>query len=309
MDLNYRIIWADDNLANRSMQTIIGKVKAHILSHGFNPNIIMCYNLSDLQNAVNIPSKCRDIDLIISDYNLGSGKHCTEILNLMAREKIYAELVLYATGANTLKSDLLSNHGITRITVLDRQGMDLAEEIIDIIGWHLDKEFDVESFRGIVLDESSKIDILMEEIIRKVLGQSIEEGIRIDSFSCLKELITNHLDEFKDKTAAFTNCDDLLSSDKCDEFIKLLDSRKKSLGIESMLDSLQCVNRHNSKHYMELQKKRNRLSHDQRDDLVGLKNEYVAVFKDYNSFKRSLSEANVEIDAVISSLYDSSLFE
>jgi hypothetical protein len=227
----------------------------------------------------------------------------------MARERIYAELVLYATNANTLKSDLLNNYDITRISVLDRQGMDLADEIIDIIGWHLDKEFDVESFRGIVLNESSDIDVLMEEVIRKILSWGVEHEVRDATFKHLSGLIKGHLKIKLKGIQTFVDCNVLQSEDNCNKFMKLLDSRKKSKGTELILEELKCRNKHNSTHYKELQDKRNRLGHDPSNGLTQIKEDYVSVFRDYNHFKHSLIAANKEIEKMLAEYNDPNMFE
>ena len=167
MQLDYNILWIDDDLSDYIERGAIENLKEYIFSDlGFVPNVVTITEAAGFE----IDQDELKYDLIISDYNLGddsnTGVHVVERI----REHYLTEILFYTGNISTdIEATLRTAlKNIDRITI--HIGRDsLIEKIQELIQLSVQKLLELNATRGLITAITSELDIEMELIAHKML--------------------------------------------------------------------------------------------------------------------------------------------
>lgn len=176
MKLNYKIIWVEDKIDTRPFLSLIDNVKNHLKNEFFNVHIDTAEDFDEFKEKY---EDSQTYDLIITDLNLNES-HGSEVIDFIRDEKhILTEIFFYSANSE-LSTTKLANS--SRITFYQLDGQDYHKElqnsIIEVINLTIAKFQNIITMRGMIMQESSSLDLKMEEIIRKqLINPDLEEHI------------------------------------------------------------------------------------------------------------------------------------
>lgn len=176
MKLNYKIIWVEDKIDTRPFLSLIDNVKSHLENEFFNVHIDTAEDFDEFKGKY---EDSQTYDLIITDLNLNES-HGSEVIDFIRDEKhILTEIFFYSANSE-LSTTKLANS--SRITFYQLDGQDYHKElqssIIEVINLTIAKFQNIITMRGMIMQETSSLDLKMEEIVRKQLrNPKLEEHI------------------------------------------------------------------------------------------------------------------------------------
>lgn len=176
MKLNYKIIWVEDKIDTRPFLSLIDNVKSHLENEFFNVYIDTAEDFDEFKEKY---EDSQTYDLIITDLNLNES-HGNEVIDFIRDEKhILTEIFFYSANSE-LSTTKLANS--SRITFYQLDGQDYHKElqnsIIEVINLTIAKFQNIITMRGMIMQETSSLDLKMEEIVRKQLSNpNLEEHI------------------------------------------------------------------------------------------------------------------------------------
>ncbi len=187
MKLNYKIIWVEDKIDTRPFLSLISSVKSHLTNEFFNVSIDTA---EDFEEFITKYDSGQIYDLIITDLNLNES-HGNEVIDFLRDEKhVLTEIFFYSANSELSNIKLINS---SRITFHQLDGQDyhkqLQNSIIELIDMTISKFQNIVTMRGMIMQETSSLDLRMEEIVRLQLRNSkLEKHI-----SPLKEKILDKI--------------------------------------------------------------------------------------------------------------------
>lgn len=168
MKLDYNILWVDDRIKERPFQRILSETKGFLLDQYFNCNII---EAEDFKEFVEIFSEKKEFDIIITDYSLNEGTFGNQVINFIRdSQHNFTEIFFYSANENVKDIKLFSNNRITFFQLTGGDYKELENEILEVINQTIKKFQNIIAMRGMIMHETSSLDLKMEEIVRKQLN-------------------------------------------------------------------------------------------------------------------------------------------
>ena len=173
MKLEYKILWIEDD--ENWLRVPLKKIEQSISDYGFIPKIDVVLDCDvssyDLFNY----------DMIFVDYNLDK---CTpkqygdKILSELQSKKIYADSIFYSSSNIDNLYSKVKESDLINVSVLPRDVFksENIKQVLNIIGYFLKKELDLNTMRGIMMSEVAHFDNRIWELLEKV--QTKEEIIK-----------------------------------------------------------------------------------------------------------------------------------
>ncbi len=167
MKLDYKILWLDDKIEELFVEDqYIEEIDAFLKDEGFNPIIITVSKEEEFFKELD-----DSFDLILTDYHLNR-INGNEIVDTVRDKSILTEIMFYTAQAedlNSIKKD--------RITFLETRGLKTQgnhQEVLIIhlkklIGLTIKKFQHIVAMRGLIMQETSSLDMQMLEIINLAL--------------------------------------------------------------------------------------------------------------------------------------------
>jgi len=176
MKLNYKIIWVEDKIDTRPFLSLIENVKSHLENEFFNVQIDTAEDFDEFKEKF---EDSQTYDLIITDLNLNES-HGNQVIDFIRDEKHVLTEIFFYSANNELATTKLANS--SRITFYQLDGQDYHKElqysIIEVINLTIAKFQNIITMRGMIMHETSSLDLKMEEIVRKQLSNpDLEEHI------------------------------------------------------------------------------------------------------------------------------------
>jgi len=169
MKLEYKILWLDDKIKDFIEDGFIEEVEEHLLDNNFIPIIIPVSKTEDFFKELD-----SSFDLILTDYHLNNDENGEKVINELRRNSVMTEVLFY-----TAKADLTDAKKIDRVSFLEtgrKVGTEHIENVIaktiDLIDLTIKKFQHIVSMRGMIMQETSSLDVEMEIILKKLISKS-----------------------------------------------------------------------------------------------------------------------------------------
>jgi len=185
MNLDYKILWIDDNLQSYIDNNSVKSIEEFLSDRGFEPIIETVVDESDVIDESNKdnPLFRRDYDVIISDFNLLETNGDKVIRKIRDTWKIDADILLYSAKTDYKNDSNAQNNlaFIDRVTFhFGRET--LLERIEELIELTLRKLLELNATRGLITAATSYLDVEIEHLFfllidldgNKELKQKIE---------------------------------------------------------------------------------------------------------------------------------------
>lgn len=189
MKLEYKILWLDDQIQDFIDDEMIQEVEEYLVEQGFQPKIITVSKSEDFFKSLD-----DSFDLLLTDYHLNDINGDEVIKKIRSQEySVLSEVLFY-----TAKADLKDTDKISRVSFLETNTLlgDHRELVlkatINLIGLTLKKFQNIIAMRGMIMHETSSLDVEMIEIIKKALkNENLNfEEVSISIYDQLIELFT-----------------------------------------------------------------------------------------------------------------------
>lgn len=197
MKLDYNILWVDDRIKERPFQKILGETKDFLSYQHFNCNII---ETEDFNEFKEIFSKKNEFDIIITDYTLNDETFGSQVIDFVRDSKHnFTEIFFYSANDNVKDIKLFSNNRITFFQLTGGDYKELGSEIMEVINQTIKKFQNIVAMRGMIMNETSSLDVEIEDILSKIIDKGDQKIIEIIKKKFLK---TN-----SDFAERISNCD------------------------------------------------------------------------------------------------------
>jgi len=176
MKLDYKILWLDDQIKDFIEDEIIEEVEEYLSLNGFRPEVITTSKSDDFFEKLD-----NSYDLILTDYHLNDINGDEVIKKIRSQDySVMTEILFY-----TAKADLKDTDKISRVSFLETNTLlgDHRDEVlratIKLIELTIKKFQSIVAMRGMIMHETSTLDVEMENILQKIVdgSQAPEEVI------------------------------------------------------------------------------------------------------------------------------------
>lgn len=210
MRRHYKMLWFEDE--SRWLKGFLPKIKKFLLESGF---ILYYDHFQNVKDLDSLADKINDYDLICVDYTLKGGTGDRLIENIRKSE-LYTEIVFYSQNGEESVREIMKDLRVDGIYCAGERGEEFEDKIKNIINTTIKKVQDLTNLRGLVMAETSELDVKMEEIIEalfnKPFGLVTDEDktvIKEKSLKSLKDMISTleKLDEKNNLTELLKKLD------------------------------------------------------------------------------------------------------
>jgi CheY-like chemotaxis protein len=271
MKLKYKIIlFEDDKTYAESLETLL---KDALKDLGFELTLIIKTNGQKLAQVITD----EDIDLVLVDLNLDSGKTGGRIIERLRAGKFYKEVIFYSDQKEEFDK-MVKKMGPIEGIYYQEGRRDLFKKIMKIIEITLKKIQDISNLRGLVIAETIDLEAKMDKLILKYFDLNEDEKIDIFKLQILGP-------EFFTATKKIG-----LINKVCKEKIKKLNEKyqrmtngPKRRKLKERVDAFTNLNKEFKKIEDEIIKIRNTLAHVK--ESATEKNILRSILKDYKEIK------------------------
>lgn len=175
MKLDYKILWLDDKIKSvvlADYQDDIEDLKEYIKSLGFKETIDFVRTEEELFSKLD---EAGEYDLIMTDYHLdetkGNTRNGDDIIKTIRERDIFTEIMFYSAQGEVKDTDRLDR--ITFFESFRVLGDDHYEKIFrkakELIELTVRKFQNIVTMRGMIMQETSSLDVEMEKILKKII--------------------------------------------------------------------------------------------------------------------------------------------
>lgn len=168
MRLDFNALWVDDQPDSVRAQTV--PIARRMEEEGFKFSPSPCQSIKDVRELVADSVFSDEIDLILVDWDLGSGVYGQEAIVAIRETVPFKDIIFYSahTPVETLRKAAFDN-GIEGVFCVDRG--ELVGEVIRMFESLVKKVLDLDHTRGIVMGATSDIDQMVVECLTTIHGK------------------------------------------------------------------------------------------------------------------------------------------
>ncbi len=162
MKLEYKVLWFEDQFEH--IKGDVERIEEYVRSFGFEPNFVHKDKISssEIESLSTALDNYNPYDLIIFDYDLGSGSEKGLNIAHHLRNKIYTDMVFYSGQVPADLRRLLYENEVDGVFIVHRS--EFYDDIERIIEDHIKRMSDINNVRGVVMSATSAMDIDLREI-------------------------------------------------------------------------------------------------------------------------------------------------
>ncbi len=192
MKLTYNILWFEDQFD--AITPSVDRLEGFIRDEGLIPVLEKRNGITE-EEIYKISDKLErnnPYDLVIFDFDMGEGSLDGIEIAKILRTNIYTDMVFYSGKKPDEISELVYKNGVQGVYIAHK--LNLIDEVEPLIQDQIKKISSLNGARGLVMSESSQIDIdLRNKVINVVKGFSREE---LDTITKkIKERLSSKLNE------------------------------------------------------------------------------------------------------------------
>ena len=162
MRLDFNVLWVDDQ-PNR-VESQIKRITKQMEDEGFQFNSTLCKSMDDVRKLIAENIFTDEIDLILVDWDLGSGVEGQDAIVAIRETVPYKDVVFYSAQnpADTLRK-LAFEKGVEGVYCASRE--ELVDEVWGVFESLVKKVLDLDHTRGIVMGATSDIDDMVNQCL------------------------------------------------------------------------------------------------------------------------------------------------
>lgn len=272
--LKYRILWVDDNIETYIDLAVDEEFEIFLRNYGFDPEII---KFETAESALEHIQDDNKFDLILSDLNLAGGEQGDSLIKKIRDGEIFTEILFYSAQPEfeSVAKELYRDR-VSFLSLVGDEGNRLFKDRVRrLISLTISKLQELDNMRGLVMAETSELDVLIEDILIEIMSNDNEQTKNLRVY--MVEKIKENNDQ---RQALFEKIEELTHS----QLIKhrtLFDASKKSRTLNEYLkksgltesnESFRDFHQHYEKDVLQT---RNDMAHAKSDVIDGI--EYLVL--------------------------------
>ncbi len=272
--LKYRILWVDDNIETYIDLAVDEEFEIFLRNYGFDPEII---KFETAESALEHIKDDNKFDLILSDLNLTGGEQGDSLIKKIRDGEIFTEILFYSAQPEfeSIAKELYRDR-VSFLSLVGDEGNRLFKDRVRrLISLTISKLQELDNMRGLVMAETSELDVLIEDILIEIMSNDNEQTKNLRVY--MVEKIKENNDQ---RQALFEKIEELTHS----QLIKhrtLFDASKKSRTLNEYLKKSRLTESNESfkdfhQHYeKDVLQTRNDMAHAKSDVIDGI--EYLVL--------------------------------
>jgi hypothetical protein len=211
MRLDFNVLWVDDQPERVDAQ--ITAIKRLMAKEGFEFRAKVCTSVKEIQSAISDNLFTDEIDLILVDWDLGSGVVGQDAIVEIRHAAQYKDVVFYS--AQTTPKELRKaafERELEGIYCASRE--QLIDEVMGVFESLVKKVLDLDHTRGIVMGGTSDIDNLVNQCLRFTVNKHLDDAGKATFFKDALDLVKDQMKELSKQAKALEKATTL------DEFFK-----------------------------------------------------------------------------------------
>lgn len=172
MRLDFTVLWIDDQ--QKHVASFSEGLRLQLLEKGFDLEVIPIESLENIQGVVGSHVHVDSIDLVLVDYDLGSGAGGDQALVNIRRHFPFKEVIFYSASDTEKLRKIAFDSKIDGVYFSTR--LSLVSDTAQVIDKLLHKVLDLDHMRGVVMSASSDIDFLVERSLHAVYERLDQPG-------------------------------------------------------------------------------------------------------------------------------------
>lgn len=166
MRLDFKVLWIDDQQGG--VRGVLDHLRDHVEEEGFRLEVFPVETLEHASALITDHVWADGIDLVLVDFDLGSGSGGELALGQIKRLMPYKEVVFYSSRATADLRKLAYDEGVEGVYCANRTS--LAETITGVFDALVKKVLDINHCRGIILGATSDVDDVVNGILSTIAG-------------------------------------------------------------------------------------------------------------------------------------------
>lgn len=187
MQIEYKILWLDDQIESFIDDEYVDEIKDYLENEGFEAIVETVNNSDDFFSQLD-----NTYDLILTDYHMDTMNGDEVVNKIRNQSKILSEILFY-----TARADLKDICKMDRVSFLqtDSQGdtheKAVVNKIKNLISLTIQKFHDIVVMRGMIMNETSDMDNQKLEMIKQYINSSDGEKTKDLKSDILNEVNTH----------------------------------------------------------------------------------------------------------------------
>ncbi len=171
MRLDFKALWIDDQPTHvRSFREGIQRSLAEL---GFELEVVEVSSLAKVDEVIGQHIHDDGIDLVLVDYDLGSGSGGEQALAKVRKQFPYKDLIFYSVHDREQLRRIAYEGHLDSLYFSTR--LSLVEDTVSVIQKMLHKVMDIDHMRGVVMSATSDIDFVVERSVLAVYERATPE--------------------------------------------------------------------------------------------------------------------------------------
>lgn len=171
MRLDFKILWIDDQ--PKHVKSFAEGIEFKLDELGFALDVVKLESLTDAENLASEHIHSDGIDLVMVDFDLGTGAGGAEALQAIRKCFPYKEVVFYSAKDTKELRKIAYDANVDGIVFSTR--LSLVTDTIQVIENMLRRVMDIDHMRGVVMSATSDIDFLVEHTLLALYEKLDEE--------------------------------------------------------------------------------------------------------------------------------------
>ncbi|CAA6813544.1 MAG: Unknown protein [uncultured Campylobacterales bacterium] len=160
MRLKYNILWFDDD--TDWIESVEDDIQEFLLENGFILNFDNHKNAQKLDTLItDMKNNTKDVDIILMDYKLLNHDKGDILIKKIRQQEVLTEILFYSQDAavrNKFKEECIEG-------IYFSNRSDFLDRLFQIIPHTIKKVLDLTNMRGLVMAETSTLDLLLNDVL------------------------------------------------------------------------------------------------------------------------------------------------
>ncbi|WP_292573153.1 response regulator [Mesorhizobium sp.] len=158
MRLDFKALWIDDQ--PKHVRSFREGIQRRLSGLGFELEVMEVSSLDKVDEAIGPHVHNDGVDLVLVDYDLGSGSGGEEALAKVRKQFPYKDLIFYSADDREKLRKIAYDGGLDGLYFSTR--LSLVDDTVSVIQKMLHKVMDIDHMRGVVMSATSDIDFIVE---------------------------------------------------------------------------------------------------------------------------------------------------
>lgn len=172
MRLDFKALWIDDQ--PKHVKSFREGIQRKLSELGFELEVVEVSALDKVDEAIGAHIHNDGVDLVLVDYDLGSGSGGLEALTKVRKQFPYKDLIFYSADDREKLRKIAYEGGLDSLYFSTR--LSLVDDTVSVIQKMLHKVMDIDHMRGVVMSATSDIDFVVERSLLAVYERNHDEG-------------------------------------------------------------------------------------------------------------------------------------